>query len=158
MRGCCLYIGQNGGQCSYRTAALCGSRGGAGTPAGGGRVPARGRGGWKCAWRWEQRPRPRCNCGARRCAAAAVIDVIRACTALFRLICSFDLPWRAAAALAAAGASHNLIPSSAQVFGCCTRYVCMCTKIRDGCWEIWAEAENHEIPSVSRHGPQLKIP
>jgi hypothetical protein len=23
----------------------------------------------------------------------------------------------------------------------------MCTKIRDGCSEIWAEAENHEIPS-----------
>ena len=45
------HICQNGGHWSYRTAALCGSRGGAPTPAGGGRVGARGRGGWKCAWR-----------------------------------------------------------------------------------------------------------
>ena len=47
---------------------------------------------------------------------------------------------------------NNLIPGSARVFGC-TGYVCMCTKIRDGCSEIWDEAENHEIPSVSRRGP-----
>eukprot|EP01049_Picozoa_sp_SAG25_P002412 SAG25_NODE_125_length_14598_cov_7.819611_4_plen_141_part_00 len=46
---------------------------------------------------------------------------------------------------------HNLIPGSARVLAVQGMYiyVCMCTKIRDGCSEFWAEAENHEIPSVT---------